>query len=672
MLGAALLAVVLALVLASPARAVPTLVPDGNLESAIKTELGVVDRDLTVADLKSLTSLSSNDGNILDLSGLEYATNLTLLDLSNNRVSNLSPLAGLTNVQELYLTDNQIANVIPLAGLVGLNGLDLSGNQIHSVAPLAGLVNLTMLDLSGNQIADLAPLTGLSNLTGLYLRDNQIANVGPLAPLVGLTGLDLGWNQIGSITALSGLVNLEFVAVNENRISNIIPLAGLVNPQLVDVSRNLLDLTPGSATRTTIVDLQGRGAEVIASPQIPIYKITSAAGLHGSVSPNGEQSVVEGDEITFVMTPDPGYVVKDVLVDGDSVGDASTYTFGDVAAYHTIVASFEYSPLATPVEFLDANLEASVRAELKRPSGAITRNDMKKLHRLNAWNCGIKTLSGLEYATNLDWVNLARNQITDLGPLAGLTRLTSLELYCNRITDLTPLSGLTSLRLLTLSYNQITSAAAVAKMTQLNWLDLDRNQITEVTPLAGLTQLAHLGLNNNEIVSVAPLSQLSRVTYLELTGNEARDITPVAGLPALTHLYVGSNHLSLKAGGANMRTVAALRARGVVVYLDRQETHTATQLSGPSRVRAKKSLKLSGRVSPGLSKGCVTITKMRLVGNDWMNMGSVRVKVRKGRYSCAVTPRQKGVWRFLATYSGAGSGPWYELSKSGIKTVTVR
>ena len=61
---------------------------------------------------------------------------------------------------------------------------------------------------------------------------------------------------------------------------------------------------------------------------------------NGSISPSGWVTVREGGDQTFTITPDAGYAVAKVLMDGKSVGAVSSYTFEDVKANHTITASF--------------------------------------------------------------------------------------------------------------------------------------------------------------------------------------------------------------------------------------------------------------------------------------------------------------------------------------------
>lgn len=70
------------------------------------------------------------------------------------------------------------------------------------------------------------------------------------------------------------------------------------------------------------------------------FTITASAGAGGSISPSGSFSVREGRDKTFTITPDSGYRISDVLIDGKSVGAVNTYTFEDVQKRHTIEAVF--------------------------------------------------------------------------------------------------------------------------------------------------------------------------------------------------------------------------------------------------------------------------------------------------------------------------------------------
>lgn len=79
---------------------------------------------------------------------------------------------------------------------------------------------------------------------------------------------------------------------------------------------------------------------VTANFQQTSYTITASAGSNGSISPSGAVTVNTGDDQTFTITPNNGYHVADVLVDGNSVGAVTSYDFLDVTADHTISATF--------------------------------------------------------------------------------------------------------------------------------------------------------------------------------------------------------------------------------------------------------------------------------------------------------------------------------------------
>ena len=70
------------------------------------------------------------------------------------------------------------------------------------------------------------------------------------------------------------------------------------------------------------------------------YTIKATAGTGGSISPSGNVSVREGRDQTFTITPDKGYAVANVKIDGKSIGAAKSYTFENVSSPHTIEAIF--------------------------------------------------------------------------------------------------------------------------------------------------------------------------------------------------------------------------------------------------------------------------------------------------------------------------------------------
>ena len=70
------------------------------------------------------------------------------------------------------------------------------------------------------------------------------------------------------------------------------------------------------------------------------YTIKATAGTGGSISPTGSVSVREGRDQTFTITPDKGYAVSNVKIDGKSIGAVKSYTFENVSRPHTIEVIF--------------------------------------------------------------------------------------------------------------------------------------------------------------------------------------------------------------------------------------------------------------------------------------------------------------------------------------------
>ena len=80
------------------------------------------------------------------------------------------------------------------------------------------------------------------------------------------------------------------------------------------------------------------------------YEITASAGENGSILPSGSVNVKEGKGQVFTITPNEGYEIASLKVDGTEVENLSnTYTFNDVTSNHTIVVSFKAKDVVPPV-----------------------------------------------------------------------------------------------------------------------------------------------------------------------------------------------------------------------------------------------------------------------------------------------------------------------------------
>ncbi len=108
------------------------------------------------------------------------------------------------------------------------------------------------------------------------------------------------------------------------------------------------------------------------------------------------------------------------------------------------------------VIFQDRNLEDAVRDALGLPLGLfVTRTDLLQLYELEAAGREIRSLSGLQWAVNLNKLLISDNALVDLTPLTPLVNLTVLDLSVNMIKDISPVAGLANLDHLILYGNDV-------------------------------------------------------------------------------------------------------------------------------------------------------------------------------------------------------------------------
>jgi hypothetical protein len=172
----------------------------------------------------------------------------------------------------------------------------------------------------------------------------------------------------------------------------------------------------------------------------------------------------------------------------------------------------------TLVQIQDPALEQCVREQLDALTGDLMSSYMEVLTFLECRDLGITQLDGLEFATNLVYLSLFENQISDLTPLAPLVLLQELQLGSNQIQNLTPLGDLTELRRLGLALNAIEDISPLSSMTQLQWLNLDNNLVEDVSPLADLTTLTWLTAEYNDVPSgqIDTLQSIGIETYARI------------------------------------------------------------------------------------------------------------------------------------------------------------
>lgn len=133
----------------------------------------------------------------------------------------------------------------------------------------------------------------------------------------------------------SGVEGVLTVADGDHQAFTITPNAHYV---IDDVLVDGVSTGPDDSYTFTAID---EDHTIAATFAVITHTVTTSAGANGSISPDGASSVNEGDNLVLTVTPDEGYVVDTVTVDGSpaSLTDGG-YTFLNVTADHTIAITF--------------------------------------------------------------------------------------------------------------------------------------------------------------------------------------------------------------------------------------------------------------------------------------------------------------------------------------------
>ncbi|MBL0225567.1 MAG: hypothetical protein IPQ16_08335 [Geobacteraceae bacterium] len=219
------------------------------------------------------------------------------------------PWAGGTTYSYPTVTGTYIFDVVPDAGYgieqVLINGVDqgvpLGQTTLWSTAPLTLTTGATV------------------NLTASFL---------PYINVTSSAGTGGTISPAGTTAVLRGqAVTFDVVPDNGYRI--------------LSITDNGVD--QGNTSPYTITNVTGPHDVVVTFKRV--YYITAIAGPNGTISPIGDVAVDAGTSRNFSFSPDSGFRVNDVLIDGTSVGAVSTYTFTNIAADHSIEVIFIDAPV---------------------------------------------------------------------------------------------------------------------------------------------------------------------------------------------------------------------------------------------------------------------------------------------------------------------------------------
>lgn len=150
------------------------------------------------------------------------------------------------------------------------------------------------------------------------------------------------------------------------------------------------------------------------------------------------------------------------------------------------------------IEFKDADLESNIRKQLKKKSEKITANDISKIRTIDLRGLNVKSLSGIEYAINLERLYID-SKIENFDFIRELKSLKELTISNNELTDIKFIENLVKLEVLDLSSNNISSVDELSELKNIKSLHLEKNRIIDISPIKNYSLIKTLYLNRNHI-----------------------------------------------------------------------------------------------------------------------------------------------------------------------------
>ncbi|MCM1025439.1 MAG: hypothetical protein NC432_03335 [Roseburia sp.] len=376
-------------------------------------------RDLTQKmDVSQLVWLYTEDTfGMFDLSILSEFTALEYLELEAGTLGDISGISSAPSLRELYiLGGDRISDFAELYQMTGLEALSIESSGLKDIGFIEGMDQLYLLELKGTQIRNIDAVRECADtLTVLRLDDNyQVEDISPVLACTGLEELQLWVDyqfdvpmEVPDFSAMTGLRSLEIEGYD--RFTNLPLLTGL---------ENLVIECPGSGDGEAL--RQMAGLKTLWLKDMSVYKelLDCVASLDGleylsledsfiwcDISPVFNMPSLQGLDLTdaeFGLSPEK-VTGSGSLVSLDLDGAEADVLLAD--------GSWNYGDEALiPIqEMLDAIAPCLPNLRWLYVPG--------------------QELDSLEFARNLSqlaWLDITNNYVTDLTPLTGLEELTVL------------------------------------------------------------------------------------------------------------------------------------------------------------------------------------------------------------------------------------------------------
>lgn len=416
---------------------------DSILEAAVATLVSISPDyivnpgEITVADMARLKVLAAYGG-VTDLSGLEYAVNVTNVDLMGNQIVDISPLSNMKKLHTLVMINNNVNDISTLASLPNLKNIQFQYNNISDFSPLSQQFNdgAIVQFMFNGQVIDLPDkiVTTNENVTFDVIGFNgQKYPVSLGTPVKGENNLS-GTIEltIDAVNSYSATVNQKVIyrSINGDPVANTLEGTPLTDDQLISKFNVISDVDkPITVNQSTVnYDVPGEYKVTFATGEDTMTSVLTVEDIKPkltlktrSVSIKTGESIVDyiasfGATATEITNGDltAKINVVDSLVDYDSIGTYDVlFTVTDdegttVKKSGNVV--IEENTVVTPTDIASQVSTTDPTPEITKV--ATTRTNEKQQNLASTGNYSTIAIFGLAYISII-LITFKKLQISD-------------------------------------------------------------------------------------------------------------------------------------------------------------------------------------------------------------------------------------------------------------------
>ena len=553
-----------------------------------------------LAPLKSLKSLNIAGTNIQDISPLRNLSQLEELNISRTSIQDLMPLRFARNMRRLISRQSNLQGEIP--EWTELENVDVSESSL-SPNWIAGIKSeLLYLDISNTGITNLDGFTNTGKLEYLDISNTQIANIQPLSKAFMLRVLLAANTPLRSLQVLSGLNNLERINIDGTRVDRLDDLSGKENlqrifcdgseisesaalefhrrnPQVLVIHESAYLLTWWKQLPPSWQTVFSQQANFVGDPDkenlttISSLRKLNLSGIELEESllplaelPELEQLNLSGTRFQNFDILAQLVFLRDLNLNNTAVSDISMLSghsgLGIIRLENTLVSNLDPLTSCSRLEIVYADKSALsdsawMSFEKVRPDVLVVFQSAERaawwsgldpswqeLFSATADFTGYPTPTDLAQIRLIEELQLSQKDLTDLSPLAYLSRLRILRCNGNGISSLLPLRKISKLEVVEVSGNPLYSFEGLENHGKLKSLIADNTPIKNLDPLARLLLLEKLSVAGTEIKNLQPLVLHRRLVYLDCSNTRVRSLSPIEEMTTLRDLIIYNTDLS--------------------------------------------------------------------------------------------------------------------------------